>query len=85
MHAVANRVHIDAAARVRGALAELDRTREARALGIAPTDAALAAAVAAEGWIESFLRQGRQADDPRRSVAALIDLADTLGEPDGHQ
>lgn len=81
---VADGAHVWRAARVRAALAALERTADARSLGIEPVEAAAVAAIAAEERIEGFLRQ-RVPADPAATLAALAELADTLEVSDGHQ
>ncbi|HVA29087.1 MAG TPA: hypothetical protein VNF68_12970 [Candidatus Baltobacteraceae bacterium] len=77
--------HAGAAARVRGALALLERARDARSLGIVPVDGPTLRAVAAETALEALVRQGRAAERPERSLEALVRTADTLGGPYEHQ
>lgn len=84
MALVVDDAHVRRAARVRGALAVLERTADARSLGIEPVEASAVIAIAAEERIESFLRQ-RTTVDPAATLAALVELADTLEVPDGHQ
>lgn len=64
---------------VRKALALLDRTEDARALGIAPGDSYGLLVQNAEPAIESFLRQGDVSIKPSRTLHELAGLADTLG------
>lgn len=85
MPAVVDAAHARRAARVRAAIALLDRIADARALGFDPSEAAARRAVAAEERIERFLRQGARAAGSSETVAALADLADTLEVSDGHQ
>ena len=77
--------HRRAAATVRRAIWALERTEEARSLGIAVTDPATAQAVASEAAIERFLRQAAQPSVPAQTLAMLHELADTLEEPHGYQ
>jgi ATP synthase in type III secretion protein N len=84
MDAVVSHAQRRNAAAVRAALATLDRTAEARTLGITPESAAGARAVEAEAQIERFLRQGEQATPPGVTLAMLGDLADTLEGPHGY-
>lgn len=84
MALVVDDAHVQRAARVRAALAVLDRTADARSLGIEPVEATAIAAMAAEARIEGFLRQ-RGPADPAATLAALTELADTLEVSDGHQ
>ncbi|HVA34208.1 MAG TPA: EscN/YscN/HrcN family type III secretion system ATPase [Candidatus Baltobacteraceae bacterium] len=74
-----------AAARVRGAIALLERIEDARRLGIDPVDPVAVAAIACEPALEGFLQQGNQRADPGQTLDALFALADTLDEPHGHQ
>ncbi len=83
MGLVAGDAHMRHAARVRAALAVLERTADARSLGIEPVEAAAVAAIAAEQQIERFLRGC--AAEPAATLAALAELADTLEVSDGHQ
>ncbi|HKU81925.1 MAG TPA: hypothetical protein VJP76_07130, partial [Candidatus Tumulicola sp.] len=53
---VARPEHLAAAAALRGALALLEQTAEARSIGIEPADPAAQRAVALEPRIEAFLR-----------------------------
>jgi len=78
MSLVAGAKHAADATRVRDALARLSFSSEARELGIASPDAALARAVAAEATLEGFLRQGEEACSPDETLRRLGDLADTL-------
>jgi type III secretion protein N (ATPase) len=84
MGSVAAPRQLDAAGRVRSAIATLDRFEEARALGIEPSDPSVCAAISAEGLLERFLRQDKRPFDPAQTLAWLEDLADTLGVSDGH-
>lgn len=72
------------AARVRSALAALEATADARSLGIEAVDALTRTAVAAEGQIEAFLRQGREASEPAITLSSLAEVADTLDVPHGY-
>jgi ATP synthase in type III secretion protein N len=74
-----------AATAVRSALAALDRTRDARALGIEPSDPAVLAAIEAHPKLERFLRQTCERADPRATEAALFELAALLPRPDEYQ
>jgi FliI/YscN family ATPase len=84
MEAVASGDHLRQAAAVRSAQACLDRSTDARSLGIEPTDAATLAAVAAEDALEALLRQGREPISYVRSLEALGQTADMLGEAHGY-
>jgi ATP synthase in type III secretion protein N len=70
--------HLENAALVRAAVAQLERTQDARALGMLPVEAAAVRALNAEPAIESFLRQGKRAEPPEATLSALSALADTL-------
>jgi len=85
MDAVASPAHRDAAAAVREALALLERTQEARALGIVPEGEAAARAIAAEPALVRFLRQGKEATPPAAALGILAELADTLKGAYGHR
>ena len=78
MSGVAAPGHAADAAIVRRAVAALEATREARALGIAPADAFAVQAAAAQEAIGAFLRQGSSPEQPRATLSALALLADTL-------
>jgi len=72
MNDVVGPEHQSDAASVRAAIAELDRTKDARAIGIIP-------AITAQGSIESFLRQ-TQTQAPAATLAGLRELAAVLKE-----
>lgn len=78
MQAAAGMDHARAAAVVRGALARLTETREARQLGIVPADPALARALAAEPALDAFLRQNAGRALPAETLCRLGTIADTL-------
>ncbi|HEY9084342.1 MAG TPA: hypothetical protein VIN40_00155 [Candidatus Tyrphobacter sp.] len=80
MRQVVEPQHLRAASVVRSALAALERSADARALGIAVEGAALRRAVACELQLEGFLRQEMPAHDPLQSLAMLVDLAHDLEE-----
>lgn len=84
MDAVASPEHQRAAASVRSALARLEYCADARSLGIEPVDEATRVAVAAEEAIERLLRQGREPVSYMRSLEALGQTADMLGEAHGY-
>lgn len=83
-HAVVSPAHLQAAGALRGALGRLEHCSDARSLGIEPTDAATRAAIAGEDAIEGLLRQGRAPASPQRSLEALVQTADMLGEAHGY-
>ena len=85
MHGVAEARQLRAAARLREALALLQRVDDARALGVEPSDRAGRAAVAVESHIESFLRQGRSAANPEQSIGELISIASLLDGADARR
>lgn len=78
MAAVASSAHAAAAQNVRRTLALLERIDDARRLGIEPTDASAARAVAAEEPLEAFARQGSDPIEPAATLAALNDLTALL-------
>lgn len=78
MAAVVGAAQLRAAARVRGALALLERTEDARRLGIEPAGARDRHVVAQSQHLETFLRQGAEAADPAQSLRALAALAAAL-------
>jgi len=84
MDAVASAEHLRAAAAIRAALASLAASADARSLGIDATDPPTVAAVAAEGALERFLRQGKEPSPPERALEALEQTADMLGEAYGY-
>ena len=67
------------ARRVRATLALLAQTRDARDVGLAAIDPALATAVAAEPALEAFLRQGDPSspDETRRALRSLATILET--------
>jgi type III secretion protein N (ATPase) len=80
MAAAATPQHRARAGRVRGALAWLAGTAEARALGIAPGDACARRLLAAEPALEALLIQGPEPESASLTLARLSELADTIGE-----
>ena len=78
MSAVASPEHLAAAARVREALALLERSADARALGIHGDEPALRAAVAAEPALRALLEQGPEEAEPGRSLRILAETADRV-------
>ncbi len=78
MEAVADRSHVQAAQRVRQALALLDRIDDARTLGIEPAERAARIAIAAESRLEAFLRQGRAASGHGATLTGLMQLGTLL-------
>jgi ATP synthase in type III secretion protein N len=85
MPSVVGSDRLAAAAAVRSALAALDRTSDARALGIEPSGPAVLAAINAHEPMERFLRSGSQPADPVETEALLFDLARLLPRPDEYQ
>ncbi|HZW52614.1 MAG TPA: hypothetical protein VFF00_01205, partial [Candidatus Elarobacter sp.] len=75
---VASQPHLAAARLVRAAVAALDESRDARALGIVPSDPFLARCAAQEAELERFLRQGAEPSSPEATLTELFGLADTL-------
>ncbi len=84
MDAVVGRSHVRAARVVRAALGALERSEDARALGLEPADAGTRAAVAVEPAIEALLRQGHEPVAPEASLEAVCQTADMLGEAYGY-
>jgi type III secretion protein N (ATPase) len=70
--------HLAAARVLRAAVAALDESRDARALGIESADPFLARCVAVERTVERFLSQGPEPSSPAATLTALRALADTL-------
>jgi ATP synthase in type III secretion protein N len=85
MASVVDGDHVAAAASVRTALAALDRSRDARSLGVEPSDADVLTAIAAEAKMERFLRQAAQPAKLEATRAGLFDLAAFLTKSDGHR
>jgi len=81
MSAVASPAHVRAAACVRGALALLERSADARRVGIEPVDDLARRAIDAEPRIETFLRQVDRPASPVETFAALTQLADSIEPP----
>ena len=75
---VATPEHAEAARIVRAAVAALDESRDARALGITASDPFLARCIAHEGALERFLRQGPEPSRFGETLTALRALADSL-------
>jgi FliI/YscN family ATPase len=75
---VAGAAHVEDARITRAAIAVLAQTEDARSLGIAPVEPGALRAIAAEGEIESLLRQGKAPVAPAHSLTELAALADTL-------
>ena len=84
MACVASAEQREGAAAVRGALALLERSEDARSLGIEPADAATRRAIAAEDAIECLLRQGGEPVPAAEALRMLAQTADILKEPYGH-
>ena len=79
---VANAAHLAAARTLRVAVAALDESREARALGIdaAAGDPFLARCVALEPQIDRFLRQDGEPSSAHATLTELLRLADGLDD-----
>lgn len=79
---VVNPGHLAAAARLRAAVAALERARDARSLGLDPAagDPALARAIAAEGRIATFLQQAEGPADPAETLMRMTAIADRLDD-----
>jgi type III secretion protein N (ATPase) len=77
---VASTAHLTHARLLRAAVAALDESAEARALGLPVADPFLARCVAAEERIEGFLRQDAVPSAPDRTLTELRALADILGD-----
>lgn len=78
MSEVVDRAHEEDARLVRGALASLAQTEDARSLGIMPAEAFALRAMAVEPQLEGLLRQGNQAVRPAVSLSSLAAAADIL-------
>jgi flagellum-specific ATP synthase len=75
---VASPEHAAAARALRAAVAALEESRDARALGVSSADPFLARCVAQERTVERFLRQGVTPSPPHQTLTELLRLADTL-------
>ena len=84
MPTVASPEHIEAASRLRRALAALERAADARSLGIESADPETMQAAAAEERIEHLLRQGRERTPWPQTLRMMAEIADTLREPHGY-
>lgn len=84
MASVVSPEHRERAGAVRAALALLERSEDARSLGIEPADAKTRRAVAGEGAIEELVRQNGGPVTPGDALSMLARTADTLREPYGH-
>jgi len=84
MPLVATTGHRRNAALARAAIAELDRSADARAMGIEGATPAIRAALAAESSLERLLRQHDQAVCPTVTLAMLQQTADILEEAYEH-
>lgn len=80
MAEVSDEDHLRAARRVRRAVALLERSDDARTLGIEPADRATRCAVAAEPRIERFLRQSDGRSDAGETLSQLFEIAAILGD-----
>ncbi len=78
MNEVVSREHATAAAKMREAMASLERTKEMRELGFAPNNPAVERAVAAEEHILQFLKQSPQPVFPANSVQTMRQIAGIL-------
>lgn len=85
MSEVVDRAHLRSAATVRAALALLEASRDARAVGIEPADPATRRAIEAEPVLDALLRQGWAPEPPERALEALARTADTLEGPYEYQ
>jgi FliI/YscN family ATPase len=80
MQQVCDAQQLHAARVVRGALADLERSADARSLGVAIEGEAMQRAVRCERQLEAFLRQDAEPHDPLATLAMLLDLAHDLEE-----
>ncbi len=80
MEAVTEPAHRRAAARVRRAIALLDRLEDARTFGITPVQPEELAAIAIEPKLEAFLRQDRCASPWQDTLSRLETIAAELEE-----
>lgn len=81
MSHVATPQHVEWAQAVRGAIAALQETEDARSLGLPVADPLVLRAQIAQPRIETFLRQGEFSIKPSETLAELRALADTLSGP----
>jgi FliI/YscN family ATPase len=84
MTAVITSEHQHAAGIVRAALAALERSEDARALGLEPSDPLTKRAVYSQVQLEALLRQNIGPVDSRSALEALAQTADMLGEGYGY-
>jgi FliI/YscN family ATPase len=71
--------HLAAARALRAAVAALDESRDARALGITPSDPFLVRCAGLEEALERFLRQGPEPSKAGETLTEMLRLADSLG------
>jgi ATP synthase in type III secretion protein N len=71
--------HLAAARALRAAVAALDESRDARALGIGSGDPFLARCVRLEAALERFLCQGPEPSEAGETLTEMLRLADSLG------
>ncbi|MEO6835484.1 MAG: ATP-binding protein, partial [Candidatus Tumulicola sp.] len=83
MAQVAAAEHVRAAHGIRRALALLERTDDARRLGIDPVDPESQRAIAAQERLEFFLRQGSRPAEPDATLEMMAGLACFLEGPHG--
>lgn len=78
MPAVVGPDHLQAAASVRCALAALERTRDARSLGMEPTDPDVRAAIVCRDRLDALLRQSNEGAKLAETITALLELGASL-------
>jgi ATP synthase in type III secretion protein N len=83
MESVVDASQMEAARRVRTAIALLRRIEDARSLGIEPVDTCARAAIAAEGRLGAFLYQGRVRADRSETLSMLFEVSALLKDIDG--
>jgi type III secretion protein N (ATPase) len=81
MSQVTTAAHLGAEAAVRRALSLLERTDDARRIGIEPNDPYSQCVLACQDSIEALLRQDGVASDPAATLAMLDALVAALGAP----
>jgi type III secretion protein N (ATPase) len=84
MESVVAATQVEAARRVRSAIALLDRIEDARSLGIEPVDHFARVAIATEERLGAFLYQGRARADRSETLAMLFEIAELLS-PNGNR
>lgn len=83
MDMVASEAHLRCARTLRHVLSLLDRIKDARSLGIEPTESSARTAIAIESQVEEFLRQRRRRCDYGATLSQLARLAEIVEYENG--